>query len=473
MKTILNEIQERKQFIHATCNGRKSCGKCKIHVLENNVSVTQEEKNFLTKKEIDQGIRLACCHEATQDIHYTLVEEYMDILDDIYIKDIKNSHEEGQGLIVDIGTTTVVMKWISLENGQCLDTISFKNPQATYGGDVISRIQYDQEKPHILNQVIIRQIEEELLKHSHIHIKRMIICGNTVMTHLLLDSDVSSLGHVPFNIPIQTSVWLKSHQLFERISQDFDIYTFPHIAAFVGGDIVSGIMALSIDKEEQYHMFVDLGTNGELVVGNKEKILTTSTAAGPAFEGVGITCGGPSITGAITKVKIENDNVSFETIGHQKPICLCGSGLISLIAQLRKYEIIDEMGRFVDKRERFSITDDIYVTEKDIQIFQLAKAAIQAGIATLLREIKEIECIYISGGFASHIEISDLIELKLFPKQYENCIYNVKNSALSGAYALLLQQDYKRVENIVNISQNINLAEYDGFEDELIEGLFF
>lgn len=301
----------------------------------------------------------------------------------------------------------------------------------------------------------------------------MVVCGNTVMTHLFLDSDISSLGHVPFQIPIKSSVRLQSDQVFHNISQDFDVYTFPHIASFVGGDIVSGILALDIDKADKYQMFVDLGTNGELVVGNHNEILTTSTAAGPAFEGIGITCGGPSIVGAITQIKIEDEKIIYNTIGKQEPICICGSGLISLIAELRRHEIIDEMGRFVDERDAFYITKDIFVTEKDIQTFQLAKAAIQAGITVLLQEMKEVEHIYISGGFGAHIDVDDLIELKLIPQYYAKSIQNVKNSALSGAFVLLRNQNYKRVDKIVNISQNINLAEYDDFEDYLIDGLFF
>lgn len=156
MKTILNEIQEKKQVIQATCNGRKSCGKCKVQILEKDVTVVEEEKSFLTQQEIENGIRLACCHEASS-IQYVIFNEDMDILDDLYVQKIEKCEEKGLGIIVDIGTTTVVMKWISLKDGQCLKSVSFKNPQATYGGDVISRIEYDQKNPHVLNEVLIKK----------------------------------------------------------------------------------------------------------------------------------------------------------------------------------------------------------------------------------------------------------------------------------------------------------------------------
>ncbi len=472
MKTILDIIQAKKEKLYATCNGHKTCGKCKIKVLEN-LSITQEESRFLTQKEIDEGVRLACCHEYFPDIHYEILNQDMDILEDISVDDLSDLKEEGNGLIVDIGTTTVVMKWISLINGESLKTVSFRNPQAVYGGDVISRIDYSSSHPHVLNQVLIEQLERNIQENIDFNIKRMIVCGNTVMTHLFLDCDISSLGHVPFDIPIPSTVHINSSQIFKTLTKTFDILTFPHIAAFVGGDITSGILALNIDQSIDDKMLVDLGTNGEIVVGNKEKILTTSTAAGPAFEGVGIACGGPSIPGAITEVKINDRHIEYKTIANQTAQSICGSGLISLIAELRRKDIIDDMGRFTSPIDKWNITENIYITRKDIQSFQLAKAAIQAGVTSLLQENGEVSEIYISGGFGAHVHIEDLIELKIFPEQYLEKIKNVKNSALSGAYVLLRTQDDKRLDQIIDKSQNINLASYPDFDDLLVEGLYF
>lgn len=427
----------------------------------------------MSNEEIENGIRLACCHNYSNNIKYKILNEEMDILEELSIDFQEDIIEEGNGIIADIGTTTVVMKWISLSNGRTLKSVSFKNPQASYGGDVISRVEYSNNNPHILNEVLIQKMGCEIQENESIPVKRMVICGNTVMTNLFLDADISSLGHVPFKIPVQNTTVVSSKKIFKNISQQFEIYTFPHIAPFVGGDITAGILALNIDSEKKIKMLLDLGTNGEIVVGNNEQIITTSTAAGPAFEGVGITCGGPSVPGAITEVKIKDDQIIYQTIANQYAQSICGSGLISLIAELRRNNIIDEMGRFVDHKDKFYLTEKIYLTEKDIQTFQLAKAAIQAGVTTLLQEVGNVDEIYISGGFGAHVHIEDLIELNIFSNQYIKRIKNINNSALSGAYKLLRCQDYKRLDDIIEYSKNINLAEYPYFNDLLIDGLYF
>lgn len=471
MKTFLNDLQEKKIIIQATCNGKKTCGQCKIRILEDNYPISDVERKFLSDDELNQNIRLACCHEYQPDVQYELLIKELNILEDISISDVSFKGEDGYGIIMDIGTTTIVMKYIELTSGKAIKTISFRNPQATYGGDVISRIKYDSENPGKLHNILITKIEE-VLQNNQYQVKRMIVCGNTTMAHLFLGADVSSLGHVPFDVLIKDLVKTSSKQLFANVD-DFDVYVFPHISAFVGGDIVSGIMATNIDQSKESYMMIDLGTNGEIVVGNKDKIITTSTAAGPAFEGVGISCGGPSIPGAITSVMIDGDKINYQTIDNQKPQCLCGSGLISLIAQLKRNNLINEMGRFTQDKKSFTVIDNIYITEKDIQIFQLAKAAIQAGVTTLLNENPDVKEIYISGGFGSHLNTDDLIELSIIPMEYRNKIKNVKNSALSGTYLMLANQDYQRLDNIVAKSRHINLAEYPDFDDLLLDGLYF
>lgn len=471
MKTFLNKIQEEKQMIQATCNGNQTCGRCKIRILNNKLDVTEIENKLLTKQELLNGIRLACAHEYNDTINYELINDELVILEDMCKIDLKIGNESGQGIIVDIGTTTIVMKWIDLKTGKSFQTISFKNPQATYGGDVISRIKYSEEHPHLLHEMLINEMEKYLMGNDDV--KRMVICGNTVMLNLFLDSDVTSLGHMPFKIPIQSLQKITSDGLFKHLKHVFDIYTFPHIASFVGGDIVAGILALDIDLCNTTKMLIDLGTNGEIVIGNKNKIITTSSSAGPAFEGVGITCGGPSIAGAIVSVKIKSGQVTCKTIGNQEAICICGSGLVSLIAELKRNNIINEIGRFTSKIDKFYITEDIYITNKDIQTFQLAKAAIYAGVTALFQELGEVDEIYISGGFGTGINVDDLIELNIIDSKYCGRIKSVKNSAISGAYTLLRTQDYERLNKIVNISENINLATYPDFDDLLIDGLYF
>ena len=473
MKTFLDQCQQKHRNIHATCKGNHTCGQCKIKMKDKKYPVTCIEKSLLTDQEIKQGIRLACCHNYQENVDFEVINYDMNILDEMYICGQVSFQGDGNGLIVDIGTTTIVMKWISLLSGDVIQTESFQNPQAIFGGDVISRIEYSCEHPHSLHQLLIDKIESILLKNQDIEINKMVVCGNTVMTNLFLDCDISSLGHIPFDIPIKKASLIDSSKIFKNLTKSFEIYTFPHIAAFVGGDITAGILALDIYRSSKSKMLIDLGTNGEIVIGNKHGILTTSTAAGPAFEGVGIHSGGPSISGAISKVILHKDKVKYETLDNQPAICICGSGLISLMSELRQNEIIDELGRFTKNRDKFYITPNIYITEDDIQKFQLAKAAIQSGIRCLLKEHGEVDEIFISGGFGSHLNVQDLVRLKVIPEEYKNIVKNVKNSALSGSYKLLSHCDFKSVDQIISISNNIDLATYEDFQDDLIDGLYF
>ncbi len=469
MKTYLDIIQEQSGFLQASCNGNKTCGQCKIK-LEKKTLLNEREKLFLNDEEIKNNIRLACFHVYNSNNNYQLLNTKLDILDVIKEVPTYNCKEHTNILVIDIGTTTVVMKWIAIHTGKIIQTKSFKNPQITYGSDVISRIRYSMSTPLILHNIIIESILNNI--KNDIYFSKMIVCGNTVMTNLFLNQDISSLGVVPFRIPIKDMQTIISSKLFKITDHKFTIVTFPHISSYVGGDIVAGIYATSIDKECNNQMLIDLGTNGEIVVGNNKRIYTTSTAAGPAFEGVGIKYGCPSIQGAINEVQYVNGKVLYTTIGGIPPIGICGSGLISIIAMAKNNGIIDELGRFIDNKKELYITNTIYINQNDIQTFIIAKAAIQAGIAVLLEKVGNVETIYISGGLGANIKIQDLIDLKIIPDRYVHNIECIGNSALQGGYLYALEQDKDRVENIVSISENINLANIDDFDDYLIEGLY-
>lgn len=474
MKTILQKVQDDGKTINAACNGNHTCGKCKIRVYNQELPIVKKEREFLTKKELDMGIRLACFHPYNSQLTYDVLDTKMEILEDMVTNQTFTFiKREESDVIIDIGTTTIVMKWIDCSDGHIIATESFRNPQADFGSDVITRIQYDTEHPYILHRCLIRELEKQLLKYQNIIITKMVICGNTTMTHLFLDVPTKSLGQIPFTVIKKQIQYLSSQTIFPTIKNIFEIITFPHVSAFVGGDIVAGIVASDMDQSKSNNMMIDLGTNGEIVVGNYNCLLSTSTAAGPAFEGVGIQCGGPSIPGAITKVTIEDGKLQYQTIENLEPTCICGSGLISLLATLIKHSIIDELGSFTQGIKKFYITDTIYITMQDIQKFQLAKAAIQAGITILLKEIENIDTLYISGGFGSSLDIEDLITIKLIPKEYTNKIKNMKNSAISGVYTTLLTNDYQRLESIIRKTKNINLAKNPDFEDLLVDGLYF
>lgn len=475
-KTILTYLQEQGAMVQAACNGSHQCGKCKIKITNRSVPINPKEARMLTTKEIEEGYRLACFHNyhpndtiEIETFHGAILEKTRD---DLEIE--SRWLEEGYGIVVDIGTTTVVMQWIDVITKQVVYTESFYNPQASYGSDVIRRIDYDsQDNGYILHDILVQRMEKALLHCPVRTIKQMVVTGNTTMIHIFLKHKTTALGKSPFTMIEAKATKNVSTHWFPQYPEVFEVFTLPHISAFVGSDIVCGIVASNIHKEEKIQMLIDLGTNGELAVGNKEKIIVTATAAGPAFEGVSMECGGPSYDGAIYKVEIDKQGITYQTIGNKEATCICGSGYVSLISALLRLGYIDEMGRFKEQRTRFYLSDTLYISNKDIQAFQLAKAAIQTGITLLSKEVKNIDRIYIAGGFGEHIAIEDLITLQMIDEKYLDKVCNIKNGALMGAKIALLTKDMQEFQMVVTKTKSLNLAKHPDFNDTLIESLYF
>ena len=245
---------------------------------------------------------------------------------------------------------------------------------------------------------------------------------------------------------------------FIKSSVKIEVMTMNHISAYVGSDIVMGIYATNMDKNKENVLLMDLGTNGEMVIGNKHRLLATSCPAGPAFEGVNIECGGPSIAGAVCATKVENNKLVYKTIDNQDANSICGSGLISLIANLLRLGIIDDTGNFLNKQKKYYLNDEVYLSIKDIKAFMLAKAAIQAGKEVLLKELNdEVTTIYIAGGFGNYLEKADLVTLNIISSEEANKVQYIKNSAISGLYKLILTRDFQRVQHISNQTKVIYL----------------
>jgi len=302
---------------------------------------------------------------------------------------------------VDIGTTTVVCYLVDLIQKKVVDYYSFINPQRKFGADVISRIDFAREKEDglfILQNEIINALNtaiKVLVDRNSIStedIVRIVIVGNPTMLHLLLGVDPQTIAISPF-VPVFTErIYAKPADIGLKINQAGTVEVLNSISAYVGADIVAGVLSTKMYKNPRISLLLDLGTNGEMVLGSSSFMLACSTAAGPAFEGVNISCGMGAVEGAIDSVKIENGKVHFTTIGAKWPIGICGSGIVDAIAYMLKEGIIDETGKFCDKNETykeylkevngqqaFFITDSVYITQKDIREIQLAKAASQPG----------------------------------------------------------------------------------------------
>ena len=393
---------------------------------------------------------------------------------------------------MDIGTTTIAMQLLKGTTGKAVHTVTTINHQRAYGADVISRMQASMGgKKEALRQSIQTDLTEgikRLLEESGVEagkVRRVAIGGNTTMGHLLMGYDCDTLGVYPFT-PVNIDFIEGSFQ--EILGSDLlDATTvlLPGISTYVGGDIVSGLLSLGFDSREQVCLLVDLGTNGEMALGNRDKIMVTSTAAGPAFEGGNISCGMGSVAGAICSVKIEDGTVSVKTIRDQAPVGLCGTGVVETVAELVKEEIVEDSGLLDEEyfEDGFPLAKDpegkeIVFTQQDVREIQLAKAAVRGGVETLLVRYgisyDDVHKVYLAGGFGYKLDTEKAIAIGMFPEEFQGKIEAIGNSSLAGAVEYLTEQDSReRIGKILSVSTEINLSADKDFNEFYMDSMFF
>ena len=304
---------------------------------------------------------------------------------------------------------------------------------------------------------------------------KMVIVGNTVMHHFFCGYDIRPLSFYPFHSDQLAMKEFTSADLgWEGVFCD-DIRFYPAIGSFVGSDILAGILATGMHLKESYNLLIDLGTNGEIVLGNKDRLLCASTAAGPAFEGANISQGMQATTGAISSIFQEQDDWKVNVIGNVRSMGICGSGLIDAVHMILKRGLIGEFGEILSGEKEIVLDENVSLSQKDIQEFQLAKAAIQAGVLILLRKMgiedRDLEKVYIAGGFGNFINLDHLNAVGML-KVPVDIMHKLGNSALMGAKMFLFEQlDMAGV--IRGISQHVSLEREKDFQDLFVERLAF
>ena len=412
------------------------------------------------------------------------------------ILELKKEKPKAYMTAFDIGTTTVVGYLMDAENGTVCAIESMMNPQAQYGADVIMRANYALEHGvEALSSCIQTAIDEllhKLAKKKKIQpeeIYQVSIVGNTCMHHLFLGISPGSLVHAPYNPAFSERLTLKAKEYGLHIHPQAQLLMLPDIAGYVGADTCGCLLALRQDLKDEISLMIDIGTNGEMVLGNKEKMATCSTAAGPAFEGAKIECGMRGAAGAVDHVAYEDGSWTYPTVDHQPAIGLCGSGLIDLVAQLYKAGLIDEMGHLESGQENDSIfvlvppekagnEKGVYLTQKDVREVQLAKAAIAAGIQLLMKELgiteKEIQKIYIAGAFGNYMNPASACAIGLLPPELEHLVEPVGNAAGEGAKIALLNTDeLEATDRLVRGIRFLELAASAEFQDTFVDELAF
>ena len=411
------------------------------------------------------------------------------------------------GFAFDIGTTTVAGQLIDLNTREILGSRIAFNKQASYGSDVITRIIFASdpeglEKTHKAVVSNMNEMIDDLVNACKVNLADIyaITCaGNMTMMHLLLKIDPASIRKPPYTPTTTVFPTIHSSEAGIDANPKGLIAFVPGVSTYIGGDIVSGILACGIFEADEMSLLVDIGTNGEIVLGNKEWMIGAAASAGPAFEGSGLTCGMKAVKGAIQKVDIGGDlNVSCGTIGDAKALGICGSGYIDLLCQMLKRGIIDKSGK-LDKRRKSArirsgetvvpefvvafrsdtaVDKDIVITEDDIENLKRSKGAIYSAIISLLskveKDIKEVKKIYIAGGFGNYLNIENAIWIGLLPDVERNVYEFVGNSSLAGARMSLLSiEAFMKTNAIYKNITYIDLSAEPLYMDEYIASLFF
>lgn len=526
-ETLLMRLIRAGYYVDAPCGGKGTCGRCRVRFVSEAPQPTANERRLLTAEERSSGVRMACEVRVAEACSLQLPVSREQEIDVLVTADAAEGENVGQtagaipgerdcaamhsregatkmrgqsrkkrcGAAVDIGTTTLAATLYDLTEKKRLAAASSVNHQRAYGADVLSRIQAANEgAAEELRLSICRDIDAllaGLVADAGIlddAVEELVIVGNTTMCHLLRGLSCAGLGAAPFT-PEDLSLWEGSGAalaLSDRWSVSVTI--LPGISAFVGADIVAGIYALEMDRKKNA-LLLDIGTNGEMAAGGADGFLVTSAAAGPVFEGGNISCGVAGVPGAVTNLVLERDpaatggirTVELSTIAGETPIGLCGTGIIDAVGEAVRLGLIDENGTF----EEPWFTDGMPVAEgrfrfrqEDVRQVQMGKAAIRAGIETLLTESggEDPEEILLAGGFGFRMDEEQAIRIGLFPEQFRGHITMIGNSALAGAERYLLDDRTaakQRLASITGRAQELSLAMHPKFNELYLDEMFF
>ena len=533
--TILEASRLAGVLIEAPCNGAGHCGKCAVRVAPDsldNLLVHLDAQHA----DIKDGVVLACHAEIYGDIAVETeqrAEEGLRVIDSgtgiktevhpfvtgrydtvnnttvIYAGDNILAIESGDttasnfGLVVDIGTTTLVAVLVDLGTGRELATASGLNPQSVHAQDVLSRISFAKDKSGLdtLQGVLVEELNRliaEISTKSGIdtrYIYEAVFSGNTCMLHIVAGIDPAPLGRHPFLPTLTGGVHLPAEQIGLSIAPQGLIYLPPVISAYVGADISTGILASGLSDLSGVTLFIDIGTNGELALAVDGNLSASATAAGPAFEGMNISCGMRASAGAVERIDIDAaGGLDIGVIGGVGPVGICGSGLMDLTAELVRHGVIAESGRLktppdispalaprlegAGSKAAFRFGDSVTLTQKDIRQVQLAKGAIRAGIEMLLKDAGLDACrldrVLIAGSFGFHLREESLITMGLLPPEAAGKVSFLGNTSRSGGEMLLINHSLRG--GLTQLVGNVNVVDLAGnpaFERAFMEFMSF
>lgn len=576
--TLLELLLEQKCFVDNPCNGKGVCGKCRVKILNGNVSEPcATELKLLSEAELKTGVRLSCLVRPTEDLEVELLqkERKHEVLTSGYVPafdfdtDIRkqvieirkptlvdqtpyedqineqtgasyvsfgalrnaafipgiatavihndtvigveagDTTEILYGVAIDIGTTTVVCALIDMISGKELSNASMINAQKHFGLDVLTRITYQIEHKETgvadLQKAIVDSINamiDEICKKAGIlkeNIYEISVGANCTMMHTLLGVDATPIGKAPYAPMFVGAKDIKASEIGIKASEGARLYCLPSVSAYIGADIVAGAYVCELQKQKENVLFIDIGTNGEIVLSKGGELLCCSCAAGPALEGMNISCGMRAAEGAIEDVKITESGIELKVIGGQEPIGICGSGILTVVKELLRVGLVRKEGAFIKKnkldesdyrynmiqmngiKREFIMVDgeeQLLITQGDVRQVQLAKGAILSGFIALLNKagitMDDLDKVMIAGQFGAHLPAESLTGTGILPEEVKDKLVYVGNSSKTGAYmALMSKKAKKEMEELASHMDYMELGATDNYERLFSDCLIF
>jgi uncharacterized 2Fe-2S/4Fe-4S cluster protein (DUF4445 family) len=524
--TVLDAARKAGVIVESPCNGSGTCGKCRVRLVtpdteesvlacetrvrvDSLVEIKSEWKEESLRvleagANLSTGVDPFVTKRLSADTRETLVLAG----DEVIAREGGDTRDRLFGVVIDIGTTTLVATLVDLSRGKEVASTSALNPQSLHGQDVLSRIklaskgeglsllfgQFQSETDRMIDELSVRS---GIDKKS---IYEIVYSGNTAMLHLATNTDPSPLGRYPYTPALRGGDRLPLPvRAGSGVADCAALYLPPVISGFVGADITSGILATRLHERKGVALFIDIGTNGEMVLADRGRLTASSTAAGPAFEGMNVTCGMRAGVGAMESFEVdEGGGLSMGTIGGGEPKGICGSGLLYIVGELVRNGAVDRNGRLgngnngngslpaalkerlgkKDGKPVFALSDRVYLSQGDVRQVQLAKGAVRTGIEYLLRDAgvrpSEVDEVLIAGAFGFHLRERSLLAIGLLPDQFEGKIEFVGNTSKTGGIAFLLNKTYRvEMKKVVEAVRTIELADYPDFDRTFVDFLRF
>jgi uncharacterized 2Fe-2S/4Fe-4S cluster protein (DUF4445 family) len=512
--TILDHARELGIELAAECGGRGQCRRCIVRV-ERGAEALAAKTTAEIEADLSEGERLACQARvvAPADIRvyakagtaYTILvssqHQAVDLAPPTYRRgesvvrrtaggeEVLGPYRDGiYGLTIDVGTTTLVFEVVDLESGATLAALAQRNPQAAYGDDVISRIGYTREHEGGLAELqaaVVNAINDALAQWERDNqqvtdrVYEVTVVGNPTMRDIFFGIDVSSLGVIPFQPESTQAVERAASDLGLRLHEAARVYGGPLIGGHAGADAVADVLASGAHARKDPSMVVDIGTNGEVIVGNSEKMLAASCAAGGAYEGAAVSCGVGALQGAIANVVLKDGHVSYETIGGKPPIGLCGSGLIDLLAELLRAGLMTAAGKLTTPNREFLVNGaaSLVLTQEDVNNLMVARAGMSLDQKALIDRwgitTAEVKHVYLAGAFGNYVSTESAARIGLLPDIPERLV-KLGNAALEGSRLMLLSGAKRReAEDVARRIEHIRPNEDSEFFDALVDRMCF